>query len=188
MRSTREWITNNRENPLKNRQHSYSPLLLSALASTLLFLSEPAIHAQFQITADQLAAATLVDPAALPKVGSFYRLKGRNPGRPMPPTPCFPGRLTGLGLPVYSLGGSRYLIDDGSVDYDALDQQLAAAQALATVADASLVQIATDSPQPMGQTSYPTGSLWLEITGMATNPPAANLVIHGTTNTASYEV
>ena len=59
----------------------------------------------------------------MPENATFWLAKGRGPGSASPPLPAIPAELIAFDLPIYSLGGDSFLIDDSSVDYSALDEE-----------------------------------------------------------------
>ena len=113
-----------------------------ALSAALGIVVGATAHAQPQITAAQVKALTPLSPWAIPKSGTFYLLNGPDPGRPTPPYPCLPSNLTNL--PVFSLdmGNRQFLVDDSTVDWQAVREAEQQAMA-ANVA-------ALDGPQPLG--------------------------------------
>src|SRR5262245_35098718 len=79
--------------------HRMCNLLL--VMAALLGLQISDLHAQTN-------GLTLVPPYALPESGSFWRIQRDTAPLPFDPFPE---------VPLYSLGGNRYLIDDTGVDY-----------------------------------------------------------------------
>lgn len=125
---------------------------------------------------DQLVLAILASPEpelSIPlvstqpsrQVGTFWTLKGA----PVP-LPCDPWPE----LPVYPLGNGSFLIDDRSVDYDALD----------AIAQANRPMY---SPQPMDSTPvYSTNDLWLEMVAMTNQ--TASIIIHAPDPNGVYDL
>ena len=63
-----------------------------------------------------LATLVQVPPDAVPRFGNFYSLHHLGG----PPLPGVPPAYAAAGVPVYWLGGSRYLIDDEALNWDAI--------------------------------------------------------------------
>ena len=149
-------------------------------------------QAQPQITPTQAAAMRPLDPATVPSDGTFWLLDGRVPGGASPPFPSLPPELTGLGLPVYDLGGGNMLIDDSSVDYAALDAQSRMSLGLRSAQNSLSVPSPGDGDSGDGGDddtnalpfirayTFDTNGLWLEITNVFNGLACLNL--HHATN------
>ena len=155
----------------------------SAIAALMLLVvvlgccSTLTLRAQPQLTAAQIAALTLLDRTNLPRVGTYWRLIGPNPGHPYPPLPCPPKDM--LDVPIYALWQGHFLIDDSLVDYAALRQQREIDSALRSL-EAQYGLSASPEGEgtvgPMGLTSYTADDLWLEITGITNT--TGNFTVH----------
>ena len=102
---------------MKKLQHDC--LLTLGLIGAFVCASSARLQAQPQLSAAQLAALQPIDASAVPDNATFWLAKGRDPDSPSPPLPSIPGELSAFDLPIYSLGGDSFLIDDRSVDYSA---------------------------------------------------------------------
>jgi len=165
------------------------------LAAAVNFVS--GAYAQPQITETQAAAMRPLNPAAVPVDGTFWLLIGRDPNVASPPFPRLPAELTGLGLPVYDLGGGNLLIDDSSVDYASLatrDQLSLGQRSTRTQYSLSGLLPGDGDPGDGGDGgddgtnalpfiraySFDTNGLWLEITNVFSGLACLNL--HNATN------
>ena len=124
-----------------------------------------------------LRAVPLYAPESLPFSGTFYSLQITN-------YPPFPGNI--FNLPCWSLGDGVFLLNDVSVDYQALRQQAEAERA------ASRSMMNSSGPPGPGEGGgeggggysefqgqvFTTNDLWLEIAGVNSSNQTASLVIH----------
>ena len=142
----------------------------ASLLCAILALCGATLWAQTPIPAN----AQLVAPSAIPKFGTFFSLYKTKE----PPLPFLKPMYAEAALPVYWLGGNRYLIDDTALDWDAIraQQQLAPASAGMSAFGS---QPFNSSPVMYGPT-FDTNALWLEITNVANGFAYANL--HNGTN------
>lgn len=123
------------------------------------------------VNLDPVAGLELVAPKDLPQHGAFWFLQRPN----SPPAPC----NSFLELPVYWLNKKRnvLLLDDRSVDYEALyKQRLATRMIKAAALGMSLAEMELLESGGSSAASYSTNDLWLEIIQMTNT--TADLVIH----------
>jgi hypothetical protein len=152
---------------LIQRIRNANPLVLGLLLLSLLLpLSLPA---QQKPTLDQIAGLTPVNPSDLPRRGSFWLLVGPANGRPCPPLPCPPGDMPGV--PIYSLGDGKFIVDDRSVDYAAKRAQAELLVSLSTM-EMSLL----GEGELLMSSLYSTQDLWLEITNVSSG--TVSFVLH----------
>lgn len=141
-----------------------------------------------QFTPEQVASMQPLDPAEVPRFGTFYLLQGPYPGSPTPPLPCPPGDLTNA--PIYALGEDHFLVDDSQVDYEALRQEREAINAALSALEAEYGLASPMGPEGGGPLwpldGNPSNSLWLSISQITNG--IAPLVIHGTVPDATYEL
>ncbi len=142
------------------------------LVVSLVWAQETGIYS---VKPDHSAGLVLVAPKKLPESGAFWSLQ--RPDRPPLPFNPFPG------LPVYwrNKDYHAFLVDDRSVDYEALHKQWLAMRMLEAAAlGMSLAEMESLENGGVAAYSYSTDDLWLEITAF-TNHTAA-LVIHAPPN------
>jgi hypothetical protein len=101
-----------------------------------------------------------------------------------PDWPPLPGDV--LGLPIWPLGSGLYVLDDTNVDYD---EVRAVNEAALTVQKAKLKR---SSPLGGGgflpMFSYATNVLWLEITNVNQASQTADVILHNTSDTDTYQL
>ena len=95
----------------------------------------------------------------LPQSGTFWMAKG--PGAiPLPPLPWAPDDLN---VPIYSLGGGNFLVDDRDVDYSAQQQEVEAAKALAIALGFDTEGQQQNDPQSDGLDPRDPNGIYLDI-------------------------
>lgn len=164
---------------MKNRALTTRTALTLTLATALASLLGGVSSAQTVRVANQtvnLQALPLIAPASVPLRGSFYSLHGTN----MPPLPFLRQQYGELSLPIYWLGGTRYLVEDTSLDWAAIEAERRLLQAAAAMSANSLSQL--DGGVGLMGCGYGSNELWLEITNVANGLAFANL--HNGTNQA----
>ena len=129
-----------------------------------------------------LAALPRVAPAAVPKQGSFFSLHRRNG----PPLPFFRPEYVALGLPVYSLGGNRFLVDDTSLDWAAIEAERRVLQAAAAMGSGGLLLLEGAGGTSQMSSSYGPNDLWLEL--VAVTNDTAQLLVHTPEADAVYDL
>jgi hypothetical protein len=116
------------------------------------------------------AADVLISSQAAPQTGTFYRMLGPGPL----PFNRFPE------LPLYVVDSSKniFLIDDRSVDYDALNAKM--------LAEAPK----SHSEEPMNGPAYdyPTNVLWIELYAYDPTNALAYLTLHNTRSNYYYQL
>ena len=172
---------------MKNKKVIYTAVGRLVLAGSIVVTASRSLPAPAALqsagsawSATTLAGLPLIPPEAVPQRASFYRIQRHN----LPPLPFnrYPG------LPVYGLGDNRYLVDDRTVDYLALQEQ-AAVEAMLSAAEQAPGLAATGSRWALDATPAATygpdrSGLWLELAGFTNN--AANLVLHGVDTTTTH--
>jgi hypothetical protein len=121
------------------------------------------------------AGAQLVSPSAIPAFANFYSLH-----QPQgPPLPFLRPEYVEMGLPVYWLGGNRYLVDDTSLDWAAIEAERRLAQAATAALSASSLSLLGGGAALLGS-SYSSNDLWLKISAitnqtlvLTVHPPVA---------------
>ena len=152
------------------------------------------LAAQPVLTPSRIAALRPLVSSAIPGDATFWLVKGPDGNGASPPLPAFPPALSGLGLPLFSLGDGNILIDDSSVDYSELDAASQSALGLRNMA--TLNSLALPDPSDGGSGdgddggtntqpyalvyAFDTNGLWLEITNVANG--LAYLNLHNATN------
>ena len=109
-----------------------------------------------QTTSGKLLVGQLVPAAAVPESGTFYSLQNDWPPLPFDWMP---------GLPVYSLGGGKFLVEDSSVNYAQVQQS----GTMSPMDDSG-----TNQP-PLLNCGFDTNGLWLELTNAADGLAYLNL-------------
>jgi hypothetical protein len=122
----------------------------------------------FVLTAS--AADVLISSKAAPQTGTFYRMQG--------PGPLPFNRFPSLPLYVVDLSKNIFLIDDRSVDYDALNAKM-----LAEAPE-------SDSEEQMNGPAYdyPTNVLWIELYAHDPTNALAYLTLHNTRSNYYYQL
>ncbi len=187
---------------MKNKKVIYTAVGRLVLAGSIIVTASRSLPAPAAFpagpsawSATTLAGLPLIPPEAVPQRATFYRIQ--RPGQPpLPPLPFnqYPG------LPVYGLGDNRYLVDDRTVDYLALQEQarvekvLRAAEVALGLRTASADELmalaeggAALNPDPQyGPGGFSTNDLWLEITNVTTS--AVGLIIHSPVANGVYDL
>ena len=139
---------------------------------TALLLGANILHAQLQLSSDDLAAIESTTPLSMnemPSMGNFY--SAANPS--FPPSP---GNI--LGLSGWNLGGGYYLLDD-------LDGSGGGFHADDVTPPPPFGSGGSPPTNSYSRFAFPTNGLWLWITNVANDTVYANL--HGGTDTV-YEI
>lgn len=128
------------------------------------------------------ANAQLVTPSSIPKFGTFISLYKTNE----PPLPFLKPMYAEAKLPVYWLGGGRYMVDDTGLDWEAIE----AAQKLAQIAAAEAPTGGDLARERSGVATLDClrgpDELWLEITQVTNDN--AYLTLHGTIEGTYYQL
>gem|GEM_PF-4088900 len=135
------------------------------------------------------ANAQLVAPSAIPQFGTFFSLYKTKE----PPLPFLKPMYAEAGLPVYWLGGTRFLVADTSLDWAAIEAERRLLHAAASALSANSASQLDGGGAGLMGCSYSSNDLWLEITNVANGLAYANLHngtnqvygIWGTTNLAT---
>jgi hypothetical protein len=142
---------------------------LNFLAAVLAFIGCVNLPAQVRINPEQLVGLTPVNPAQLSQTGGKFWILGHPlPDFPRPSLRCVPPDLLELGVPIYSLGNQRYVVDARGVDWGALQEQRQLKRTLLELerGGMSLLSGGVGMLDEMTQTDaplYPPGSLYLQV-------------------------
>jgi len=130
------------------------------------------------------ATLPLVPPEAVPKFGTFFSLYRTN----LPPLPFLRPQCAERGLPVYWLGGTRFLVDDTSLDWAAMEaeRRLLQAAAAAGMSDNSAALLEGGGESSLMSCAYGPNDLWLEVVTV-TNQTAV-LTVHSPVTNGVYDL
>lgn len=129
-----------------------------------------------------LATLPLFPPEAVPRLGTFFSIH-RAGG---PPLPGLPPAYATAGLPVYWLGGNRYLVDDTSLDWATIEAERRLAQTAAAALSANSLSLLDGGGAGMMSSSYGSNDLWLEL--VAVTNGTALLLAHPPETGAAYDL
>jgi hypothetical protein len=150
--------------------------VLNLVAAAVALVACATLQAQVRINPEQLAGLTPVDPAQLPQTGGKFWILGHPvPDFPRPSLRCVPPDLLELGVPIYSLGNQRYVVDARGVDWEALQEQRELKRALATLEREGAGMSLLGGGVGMPDFAYGSNDLWLQLEAF-TNQTAALVI------------
>jgi alpha-tubulin suppressor-like RCC1 family protein len=165
---------------MKTKNVLLLPVLLLVSTAGFGLAQNVAGTAQIQGWGEDLSPVRLplIAPMRVPAGSTFYTVQQGLEN--MPPLPFNP--FLDLGLPVYFLGGTGYLVDDRTVDYRQLEAERIVAEVLAAGAKGPPTPTATISLQTLSVFYDASGAQRPYLTNMMSVPGA------GSTATASFNI